>query len=208
MSLFFISKNMEDDLIKGLEAAGLQPLVIDENTVFPLMVKEGEEEFLIQADSKGRAKTNSNRNRTAGNNWEREIVNDLKSIGYTQATTSRNASKVRDNEKVDIMNLNERQDGFLPFDIQAKNLSAVSGFDAFLREMKDNVNTVRVILLRKTTKAVKRFMTQGDFAIMYYKDWLYYVETEKKYKELQKQYDTLKNMWDGTVKALASKNEH
>ena len=44
----------------------------------------------------------SNRNRTAGHDWEREVIKDLKDIGYSEAVSSRQASRETDNAGIDI----------------------------------------------------------------------------------------------------------
>lgn len=54
--------------------------------------------------------------RRKGNSWERQIVNDLKSIGYPNCVSSRSESKRMDDAKVDIIDL----DGQLNCHIQAK----------------------------------------------------------------------------------------
>ena len=46
----------------------------------------------------------SNRNRTAGHDWERKVINDLKEIGYSEAVSSRQASREADNAGIDICN--------------------------------------------------------------------------------------------------------
>ena len=46
----------------------------------------------------------ANRNRTAGHDWEREVINDLKDIGYSEAVSSRYASRETDDAGIDICN--------------------------------------------------------------------------------------------------------
>ena len=54
----------------------------------------------------------ANRNRTAGNNFERLIVNELKELGFDDVVTSRAESRNMDNRGVDIFGNN------FPFYIQ------------------------------------------------------------------------------------------
>lgn len=51
-------------------------------------------------------------NRRKGHNLERRIVNKLKELGWDKARTSRQASRLLDDSKVDI--------AFVPFNIQCK----------------------------------------------------------------------------------------
>lgn len=55
----------------------------------------------------------SSRNRTAGHTWERTIARKFREIGFTHCKTSREASKLLDNCKVDHWGI--------PYNIQAKN---------------------------------------------------------------------------------------
>ena len=54
-------------------------------------------------------------NRTAGNSYERKIVNELKGIGYSDVVTARAESRNMDNKGVDIFGNN------FPYYIQCKN---------------------------------------------------------------------------------------
>lgn len=105
------------------------------------------------------------RNRTAGNNWEREIVNILKTKGYPHASTSRLQSKSRDDAKVDIMNSNEDFNGRLPFNIQAKNTVDNINYHKILNEMPANA-IPNVILHKKTEKRNAKFFEVGRYAIL------------------------------------------
>lgn len=65
--------------------------------------------------AKSEASRRGKANKAKGNRLEREVVNDLKEIGYDVAT-SRAESKAMDNGKVDIYS----KDGRLPTYIQTK----------------------------------------------------------------------------------------
>jgi hypothetical protein len=58
-------------------------------------------------------KSNGKRNRTAGHSYERTIAKEFREIGYAHCKTSREASKLLDNCKVDHWGI--------PYNIQAKN---------------------------------------------------------------------------------------
>lgn len=60
-----------------------------------------------------KTKNKGSRNRNAGHSWEREIAKNFRDIGYDKCKTSREASKLLDNCKVDHWGI--------PYNIQAKN---------------------------------------------------------------------------------------
>lgn len=70
------------------------------------------------ADEKTRRSKLAKKNKSKGNNWELEIINKLKEIGYGGCVSSRSQSKNIDNAKVDIIDVNNE----LPVYIQAKYL--------------------------------------------------------------------------------------
>ena len=174
-----------NNLLNELQAVGFNPLVIDEHTNFgELSPKE-----ILANKELIKPKTNGKRNKSAGHSWERELVTRLNLLGFNTGTT-RNLSRARDAQKVDIMGVDERKDGFLPFNIQAKNESRVTKFQKHLAEMPKET-AINVVAFSQTMKAGSKFMKQGEYAIMYLSDWLYYIEIEKKYKELLKNYEEL-----------------
>ena len=181
-----------DKLLNELQVIGFNPLVIDEHTNFDLLTP-----VLVKLEENGktivsvRPKTNGKRNKQAGHSWERELVSRLNILGFMVGTT-RLLSRARDNQKVDIMGVDERTNGFLPFNIQAKNETRVPKFQQILAEMPVEKNAINVIAFNQTSKATSKFMKQGEYAIMNLKDWFYYIEIEKKYKELIDNLDDIK----------------
>ena len=101
----------------------------------------------------------SNRNRTAGHNWEREVIKDLKKIGYAKAVSSRYESKRADDAGIDIV-------GTDPFNIQCKNETKRPDYHKLITEMPDGIN----IVCHKYTKKgdAGKFQCQGKYAIMDY----------------------------------------
>lgn len=80
----------------------------------------------IWANQKLKKKKTSKRNKTKGNNFELEIINKLKSIGYNGCVSSRSQSKRTDDNKIDIIDLNNE----LPINIQTKyTLNTPNYFD-------------------------------------------------------------------------------
>lgn len=119
----------------------------------------------------------TSRNRTAGHNFERKVVNDLKLRGYDSAVSSRFESKKLDDSGVDICNTS-------PFDIQCKNMQGNIDYQKFLEEIDPPEGfNIRVLLHKKTKKVKSRFMPEGIFAIMYYEDFLRLAELQKAFDE-------------------------
>lgn len=117
----------------------------------------------------------ANRNRTAGHNWEREVIKDLKKIGFANAVSARYESKRLDDAGVDIVNTG-------PFNMQCKNESKRPDYHKLITEMPAGVNLVLHKFTKKTDKG--KFTTQGKYVIMEYSEFLdlleTYVETNKK----------------------------
>ena len=120
------------------------------------------EDFINTQSTK---KTNGKRNRNAGNSLERELVNTLKVI-FPDITTSRNNSRIRDGQGVDLMNKDEVNNGRLPYNFQAKMLAKHVDYTKVLKAMPKSAE-INVIIHRKTKKSEGgRFMTQGTYAIL------------------------------------------
>lgn len=106
-------------------------------------------------------------NRTAGNNFERQIVGELKDLGFTDAVTSRAESRNMDARKVDVFGAS------LPVHIQCKNTQEnfkVADYYAKNSEFFPPDKPV-VIIHKKTKKAGVKFMTQGEFVYMRKEDF-------------------------------------
>lgn len=114
-------------------------------------------------------------NKRRGSTWERSCVNYLKDIGYEECVTCRAESKSRDDMGVDICNLSG-------WNVQAKTLHTPVHPENILPNMpeEDNVN---VIFYRKTKKAGKRFVKQGEYAILDLQDFLNIMKKIKDYED-------------------------
>lgn len=110
----------------------------------------------------------SNRNRTAGHNWEREVVNDLKKIGYKEAVSSRYESKKADDAGIDIV-------GTGPFNFQCKNETKRPDYHKLITEMPAGINIVLHKYTKKTEKG--KFVGQGKYAVMDYETFIMFLET-------------------------------
>ena len=74
----------------------------------------------------------ANKNRTKGHNFERYLVNVFKDLGFTYCKTSRFASRVLDNSKVDL--------AFIPYNVQAKAVIANINYHDLLLSMENSLN--------------------------------------------------------------------
>jgi Holliday junction resolvase len=98
----------------------------------------------------------ANRNRNAGNGFERTIVKELKSMGY-DVVTSRAESKNMDDKGVDIL-------GNIPYFIQCKNSKTNPNYVQLLEDMPKE--KPGIIIHKKTKKANKNFIPVGEYVIM------------------------------------------
>lgn len=126
------------------------------------------------------------RNRTSGHAWEREVVKQLKAIGFPHVCTSRSESRSRDDQKVDILNKDEAENGRLPYNIQAKCVKGNLNYLEVLDELPDTPNVINVIFHKRTEKVGKKFLTRGNFAILYLEDFL---EMARRLEEYEQKYD-------------------
>ena len=114
----------------------------------------------------------ANRNRSAGHNYEREIVLLMKSLGWDQAVTSRSESKRRDDAGVDLCFTD-------PFNIQCKNNSKRVNYIKVLELMPQNEDNINVIFERKTEKKGTRFFKQGDYVHLSLEDFVQLIKMIK-----------------------------
>jgi len=106
----------------------------------------------------------SSRNRTAGHNFERDVVQDLKILGFPDAVTARAESRNTDNKGIDICNTPGYQ-------FQCKNMKLIPNYHKIISEMPDGNTVVNVLIHRKTKKAKTRFITEGDYVVLTKKDF-------------------------------------
>jgi len=137
-------------------------------------------------------KTNGKRNRSAGNGWERKLAEIFRNIGFPNIVTTRSESRSRDNQKIDLINKDEADNGRFPYDVQAKNVVGHVKYAKVMAEMVNNAHTIPVIIHRQTEKANDRFVVKNDFAILYLDDFLTLVQ----------QRDERKPTWNGVAHAV------
>ena len=66
--------------------------------------------------TKPKYKNTGKRNRTAGQNYERQLAKEFRDLGYAYCKTSRQASRLLDDCKVDLYGI--------PYNVQAKNVQS------------------------------------------------------------------------------------
>ena len=101
----------------------------------------------------------ANRNRTAGHDWEREVIKDLKDIGYSEAVSSRQASRETDNAGIDICNTDNLA-------IQCKNTAKSLDYHKINKAM--NTDKHKIIMHKRTEKKGDRFIVQGKYIVFEY----------------------------------------
>lgn len=107
----------------------------------------------------------ANRNRTAGHNYERQIANDLKELGY-DVVTARSESRNADNAGIDIF-------GDFPYYVQCK---VYKGYPK-LNELINNERPKRfqdkpiIVFHKKVRKANTKFVTEDEFVSMRKEDF-------------------------------------
>ena len=111
----------------------------------------------------------SSRNRAAGHSWERRCAIIFRELGYEDVKTSRECSRLRDSQKVDLCNADEDKSGRLPYNIQCKTLNSSAPYHRLLEELEEHngrrqVNVVVHKMTKKTTGG--RFDGIGEYAIM------------------------------------------
>ena len=121
----------------------------------------------------------SSRNRTAGHSWERICAKKLREIGYEDLKTSRECSRLRDSQKVDLCNGDEDASGRLPYNVQCKTLNTTAPYSKLLKELEEfnGRNHINVVF-HKMTKRTEggRFSPVGEYAILNLNDFYTMVE--------------------------------
>jgi len=106
-------------------------------------------------------------NRRKGHNFEREIAKVLREMGYREALTSRQASRLYDDCKLDIWGV--------PLNVQIKNVKVPQNPTTIIRQMKREVEQrlepiekrmdKPFVVIQKSNREVKVFveMSLDDF---------------------------------------------
>jgi hypothetical protein len=130
----------------------------------------------------------ANRNKIAGSNYEREIVNRLKSTKFfPNVATSRLVSRLRDNQKIDICNCDEDASGRLQYNFQTKTYQNQPNYADVLAEVPTIEGIINVFLHKKTVKkevanGKKRFFTVGNYAFLTEDDFFKLITDRERYR--------------------------
>lgn len=100
----------------------------------------------------------ASRNRTAGNNYERQIAKELREFGF-EAVTSRSESRNLDAKGIDLVTN-------FPMKPQMKSAINQPNIHKLLTETEADI-----IFFKKTEKANKRFVTKGEYVMMKKEDF-------------------------------------
>jgi hypothetical protein len=109
--------------------------------------------------------TNGKRNRQAGHAYERQIIKELKKLGFPEAVSARSESRNLDDQGVDICNTPG-------FHFQCKNSKTNPNYVELLQTMPDNLYGrkdlphIPVIVHKKTKKSEKNFTPVGEFVML------------------------------------------
>jgi translation elongation factor EF-Ts len=96
--------------------------------------------------------------RQKGHAFERRLAQTFREKGWEKCLTSRLESKLRDDEKVDLMHTE-------PFNIQAKAIENMGAAHKVLSEMPDDGN-MNLVFHKKNRLGVVVSMTEEDFWIL------------------------------------------
>ncbi len=101
------------------------------------------------ADESTKRSKQAKRNRSKGNNFELEVINKLKTIGYSGCKSSRSQNKLADANKIDIVDTNNE----LPVNIQTKNTSNTPNYFAIRDACQDKTKPFIVLWKKSNTCA-------------------------------------------------------
>lgn len=104
-----------------------------------------------------------NRNRTAGHNYEREILKELEELGFDHLSTTRAESTNLDNNGVDICST-ENSERRLFFHPQCKNMAQKPKYEQLFAKFK--LKLPLVVFHKFTKKVGTKFMPIGQYVIM------------------------------------------
>lgn len=107
----------------------------------------------------------ANRNKQAGSNFERQVVNELKDFGY-DVVTARAESRNADNAGIDIL-------GNFPYYIQCKVYKGYPKLDELINNDRPERFQDKPIIVfhKKVKKANTRFVTEDEFVSMTKKEF-------------------------------------
>jgi hypothetical protein len=106
--------------------------------------------------------------RRVGHNFEREIVDDLRNLGYLNAKTTRNGSRADDVGGVDVQNTR-------PFSIQTKRTTNMPNFRKVLSAMPaESTTNINIIFQKNPHQGVIAVTSQRSMYLLMhvFKEWM------------------------------------
>ena len=126
------------------------------------------------------------RSRKAGHGYEVEVTKALRKAGFPHAVTARSANRLRDAQKIDIVNADEYTQGRLPYNIQCKNIvqsSRTFNYHKTLEELPVIEGITNVVLRKLTVKSESgKFIAKAKYAFMHQHDFMTMVAELNKLK--------------------------
>ncbi len=122
------------------------------------------------------------RNKVAGSNFEREMAQKMREIGFTDVITTRQGSRELDALKIDLMNGSISKEGRLPYSIQCKNVKGHLPYAKVISELPREEGYTNVIFHKMTVKKNNRFVEQDRFAILYLEDFFKLIKKIREYE--------------------------
>ena len=98
----------------------------------------------------------SNTNRRKGHDYERQIRREYRELGWLNCETSRYASKMMDDRKIDLVNTK-------PFAIQCKSLINNPSYHKIFKEMQSDRDDYKVIYHKRKNDGEYIIMQKNDF---------------------------------------------
>lgn len=83
--------------------------------------KPGDLSFLTNAKADLPKERGVKRNVTAGSNYELDIRDKYRALGFPHVVSTRSENKTRDGQKIDLINTDEWKNGRFPYNVQCKN---------------------------------------------------------------------------------------
>lgn len=123
--------------------------------------------------SNGTRKRSPNYSRTKGHQYETKIAQELRNLGYTGVKTSRECSKLMDNNKVDLVDTENK----LPFWCQLKKTQNIPSYFRIKSECP-LTDKPFVIFWAAQVRKTTNICTQGEVVILP-KEYFYELITQK-----------------------------
>lgn len=101
------------------------------------------------------------RNKRRGNAYETKIAKELRELGFEKVVTSRSESKNTDDNKVDLIDTDDK----LPCNIQLKKTMSTPQYFSIRKESTVSPESF-VLIWNKQKRVNDRFMSEGEVVMM------------------------------------------